>query len=272
MKCSTLQSKLLALPDPAQVPEALQAHLNACPTCRAWHRALVQVEAAIASLPVPPSDGQAKAALLRKLQSTPEPEPVALAFRPATARPQAAPTPANPFKAFVERYWPAAAIAATLLIATIAFLSLGHKQPEVVQTLPPDPLLAKLVQYNLTLASADSADKRIDTLSREAADLHHEMVDLAMIDTGDGLQKLNQLYVNVVNDIVAKHATEVHGPQGDKILERIAAQLAQEGQTANELAAERLVPPHAVGPLQDAGKIARQGSRQIQQIRTLGRT
>jgi hypothetical protein len=272
MKCSTLQSRLLALPDASQVPEALQAHLNACPTCRAWHRALVQVEAAIAALPVQPSDGQAKAALLRRFQSTPETEPVALPFRPATAKPKAAPTPASPFKAFAERYWPTAAIAATLLIAAIAYFSLGHKPQEVVQKLPPDPLLAKLVHYNLTLNNAESADKRINILSQEAADLHHEMVELAMIDPGDGLEKLNKLYVKVVNNIATEHATELHGPQGDKILERIAAQLAQEGQTANELAAERLVPPHAVGPLQDAAKIARQRSREIQQIRLLGRT
>jgi hypothetical protein len=270
MKCSTLQSKLLALPDPAQVPEALQVHLNACPTCRAWHRAVVQVEAAVAALPVPPSDGQAKAALLRKLQSTPEPEPVTLPFRPAAAKP--APKPASPFKAFAERYWPAAAIAATLLIAAIAFFSLGHKPQEVVEKLPADPLLAKLVKYNLTLNSADSAEKRINILSQEAADLHHEMVDLAMIDRGDGLKKLNQLYVKVVNNIANEQAAEVHGPQGDKILERIAAQLAQEGERANELAVERQVPPHAVGPLQDVAKIARQRSREIQQIRTLRRT
>jgi hypothetical protein len=272
MKCSTLQSRLLALPDPSRVPEALQVHLNACPTCHAWHRALVQLEAALAALPVPPSDGQAKAALLRKFLSPPETAPVALPFRAATARPQAASTPASPLRAFAERYWPAAAIAATLLIATIAFFSVGHKPQEVAQKLPPDPLLARLVQYNLTLANADSAEKRVDTLSREAADLHREMVDLAMIDSGDGLTKLNQLYVKVVNDIAAEHATELHGPQGDKILERIAAQLAQEGQTANELAVERQVPPHAVGPLQEAAKIARQRSRDIQQIRLLGRT
>ena len=254
MRCTSVQSRLLALPDPAVVPGALQAHLNTCPACQAWHRGLVAVEAALPLLPVPASDGRAKAALLEKLRET-RVVPTLAVSRAVEER--------ESFRDRALRWGPAIAVAATVLLGTFAFLSLGGKPTPEVAQLPPDPLLDRMVKHNVALASADTPTQRVETLVQLAGELHPEMLDLAMIETGDGLKNLHILFSDVVGG-VKEQAAEVNGPQRTAVLTRVAEQLDEVGQKAEAAFAQ--ARPQARRPFRDSAATARDGSRKIRDI------
>ena len=65
MNCASARNRILTQPDPAAVPAAVAGHLAACPGCQGWHRLLIQVETAIAAVPVPATDGRARRRLLQ---------------------------------------------------------------------------------------------------------------------------------------------------------------------------------------------------------------
>src|SRR5690349_17844702 len=67
MNCQTFQNRILALPDPRQLPENLQAHLEACPACVGWWKQAARLERLLAQLPAPPAPGDKKEALLDEL-------------------------------------------------------------------------------------------------------------------------------------------------------------------------------------------------------------
>lgn len=257
MRCSHVQSRLLSLPDPGRVPEALQEHLDACPGCRAWHQTLVRIEAALPNMPVVPSDGLAKAELLRRIEGAPDPLPAA---RPMPAVPDAA--PGWSFASWL----PAGAIAATLLIGTVAFLSIGGGRNDVVAQAPPDPLLERVVKHNVELANAATPADRVETLAQLAGELHQEMLDLAYVVKPDELKDLTELHTLFANviDGVTEQAKDVNGPQRKEVLNRVAAQLALAGQEAENRA--RNVPPHTMRPLRELATAARKGSDSIQKL------
>ena len=53
MNCSTFRRSLLATDQPSAPAPSEGSHLVACPSCSAWHRRLVRLEARLATLPVP---------------------------------------------------------------------------------------------------------------------------------------------------------------------------------------------------------------------------
>ena len=85
MNCQTVQNKILALPDPRHVPDALRAHVNACAGCRAWAELAGRLEGLVAQLSIPAAPADKKAALLAKLRTQPAAVEVARE-EPATFR------------------------------------------------------------------------------------------------------------------------------------------------------------------------------------------
>src|SRR5262249_48675271 len=83
MNCQLARNRILAVEEPDDLPEELAGHIERCADCKAWHLNFVSVDRALASLPVAPSDGLAKIALLEQVRATPVP-----------ASPKPPPTPA----------------------------------------------------------------------------------------------------------------------------------------------------------------------------------
>ena len=70
MKCNLVHNRLLSLPDFREVPAKLQTHLDQCVHCQAWFARVIKLEASIAHLRVPVTDGKIKSVLLQTLRSS----------------------------------------------------------------------------------------------------------------------------------------------------------------------------------------------------------
>jgi hypothetical protein len=53
MNCNRLRKWLSEAEEPAKLPPAMEAHLNACTECQAWQRRLARLESAVRQLPLP---------------------------------------------------------------------------------------------------------------------------------------------------------------------------------------------------------------------------
>jgi hypothetical protein len=142
----------------------------------------------------------------------------------------------------------------------------GGDQPPgrlVVAAAPhvPYPLLAKLMQRDLVLASARTSEERIRTLADLADDLHGETQVLAPLAPAKDLGALAQLYQEVVKDGIVKQAQSLHGTERRRVLDPIAQRLALAGREAARWAGE--VPADSGEPLRAMAAVARTSSAEL---------
>jgi hypothetical protein len=258
------------------------------------------VEQALAQIPVPESDGLAKKAVLARIREQAGEDkdadftPVALApleFAPIlpapgtnhqSTIPSAFPISplANAFNLaddlpprkysvgrMAARFWPAGLVAATLLLGTIAWLSLrGNKAPTPLAT-PRDPLLESLVKLNVDLADPkrQTPAERVQILALVAEDLNKEMRDIARADaSGENMRDLEKMYHKVVLEGLVAQAQLVDRSQREAVLGKIADNLAKSGQNAENTAKE--APQHSAESLRDAAGVARDGAKRIHRL------
>jgi hypothetical protein len=306
MNCQPIRNRILAVEDLAQLPGELTAHLDECAACRSWRRKVVSVEQVLAQLPVPESDGLAKKAVLARIRDqsgaardadfspvaiAPATTPAPLEFTPILPEPSANHRSTNPSSFAIKplasalnladdlppkkysvgriaaKFWPAGLMAATLLLGTIAWLSLrGNKAPTPVAT-PRDPLLDSLVRLNVDLADPkkQTAAERVQILALVAEDLNNEMRDIARADaSGENMRDLEKMYRKVVLDGLVAQARLVDRSQREVVLGKIAASLARAGQNAENTAKES--PQHSAESLRDAADAAHEGTKQINRL------
>jgi hypothetical protein len=305
MNCQLARNRILAVEEPDDLPEELAAHIERCADCKAWHQNFVSIDRALASLPVASSDGLAKIAVLEQVRATPAPvspkssppslAPVAEkpARRPAgssanhkpiasTPKPLVLVEPPKPlnldedlpkkkrpsFGHLAAKFWPAGLVAATLLIGTIAWLSLrGDKQP-VTNNLPPDPMLDNLVKLNVELAKTQTPAERVEVLAKVADELSQEMRDIARADPkGDEMQALLDMYRKVIVNGLVAQAEQMKSLEPDvreKALKGVVDRLAKAGQKAEQMAAES--PEHSADRLRQAAALAREGTKSISRV------
>jgi len=303
MSCQPIRNRILAVEEIAQLPRELALHLDECAACRAWHRKVVAVEQALVQLPVPESDGLAKKAVLARIREqsgaaagdfdfTPvAAAPAPFEFAPALPEPRAnhrSETPAAfaieplakplnlaedlpPKKYSIGRitakFWPAGLVAATLLLGTIAYLSLRNHQVPAPLATPRDPLLDSLVKLNVDLADPkkQTAAGRVQILASVADELNKEMRDIARADaSGENMRDLEKMYRKVVLDGLVAQARLVDRSQREAVLGEIADNLAKAGQNAENTAKD--APQHSAEPLRDAASAAREGAKKIRLI------
>jgi hypothetical protein len=304
MNCQLARNRILAVEEPDDLPEELAAHIERCADCKAWHQNYVSVDRALASLPVAPSDGLAKIAVLEQVRATPAPvSPKSVpATAPAAEKPARRPVgssanhkpiastpkplvlvePPKPlnldedlpkmkrpsFGHLAAKFWPAGLVAATLLVGTIAWLSLrGDKQPPT-KNLPPDPMLDSLVKLNVELAKTQTPAERVKVLARVADELSQEMRDIARADPkGDEMQALLDMYRKVVVNGLVAQAEQLKGYEQrdrEEALKVVAENLAKAGQKAEQMAAES--PEHSADRLRQAAALAREGTKSISRV------
>lgn len=189
MNCQIIQRRLLGVEDPEGLPAEVQAHLDGCAACRECQARLVQLEANVRRLPVPPS--RARAAFVRQLletetapsQSTPV--PAVDRSQPRESKPRRVirripqPVATGPSIAVPWRFAVPAAAAAVLLFV-FAWSSVRERTavPAVAERPKPDLLVASLVKHNWALASEQGRQKRAAELQAVADDLNREKQSL----------------------------------------------------------------------------------------------
>src|SRR4051794_34480520 len=109
MNCQSAQNRILLLPDPRQVPDAVRAHLDECPACLAWWQRAARLERLLEQLPAPPAPADKKAVLIDELTAA---GPVIKSV-PSDHRGEI-PSPGTAFLKRVGKY--AAALAAAVLV------------------------------------------------------------------------------------------------------------------------------------------------------------
>ena len=265
MNCHSIQNRILALPDPRQVPAALREHLNGCPGCTSWWQQAVRLERLLEQLPVPSAPADKKVVLLDDLAAA---GPVIRTI-PVVERP--------PGRSIFEtvRSVPGltfvAALAAAVLIVVGGWMVIrpGPGTPPIVKERPRDPFLEKLVQRDLALAQAKTADQRLEVLAALADDLSTEITGLARIADPEELRDLSGLFQKVVNEGIVQQAAAlpplVMTPtQKQALFERLTTKLGEAGQQADRAARES--PPHAQPALKTISDTARDGQAKLKAI------
>ncbi len=258
MTCQSVQARILALPDPRQLPDAFRAHVAACPNCAAYWKQAARLEALVAALPVPPAPADKKTAFLDDLAAE------ALVFPKVTAPPPRAwSLPRPSVKAL-------AGLAAALLIGVGVWNA--AKKPPVAQ-LPKPPVLRsafleKVVQRDLALAKARTPNDRLDALAGLAEDLAAESRGLALVAEADEMRQFADWFRTVVSDGVVEQAgrpTNALTPdQRRAMLTRLTDRLTEAGRAAEQAVAES--PPHAQPALRSIADTARDGLTKLRAI------
>ena len=260
MTCQSVQARILALPDPRQLPDAFRAHVDGCPDCAAYWKQAARLETLVAALPVPPAPAGKKTAFLEELAAE------GLVFPKVTAPPRRAwGLPRPPAKAL-------AGLAAAVLVAVGVWSAAKNgKQPavHVKQPAPRHPLLEKVVQRDLALAKAKTPNDRLDALAGLAEDLAAESRGLALVAGADEMRELADWFRTVVSDGVVEQAGRVppHALTPDQrrtLLDRLTARLAEAGKAAEQAAKDS--PPHAQPALRSIADTARDGQTKLRAL------
>jgi hypothetical protein len=226
MNCDVSQRRLLALPEPADLPPALREHLEVCPHCQEMQRRLVQVERNAPLLPVPAST--ARAEFLERFRGEG--------------------TVAEKFVFHLRelKRWQvlSGAIAAGLLMFFAAWMVAPQETPSAkrqVKNSPPDKFVATLVSRTSQLSVAESARDQVTSLADLAGDLLGQSQPLVWYGNDkegkESLKDLADWYGQVVRMNVVR-AGDLKPEQRKPVLEPIIRQLAQASDDAEQLARE----------------------------------
>jgi hypothetical protein len=268
MNCESTRNRILALPDPAGLSDALQAHINECAACRMWHAQLIQVEAVVVSMTVPATDGRIKRQLLAQFKAAPPAKPKANKIVKKIVVPKTPITPAaerQPIGERLARMWPAGLIAAAVLVGAIAWSLLSGKSDpdQVVAALPPDPMLQKVVAAKTEVDTADSTAKRVDGLAKLADVLHEGARSLSKV-TPEEMPSLAKNYELVVCDALVAQARALTEEERRTTLPKYRDMLIRAQQDANTHAAD--APEGSRQALKDIAKAAETGRIELAKL------
>jgi hypothetical protein len=191
MNCQSVQNRILSLPDPRQVPDALRAHLDGCPDCLRWWRQAARLERLLSELPAPPAPAGKKEALIDELTAA---GPVIKAI-PAT------PSVPSPGLAFLRRNWkPVAGLAAAVLVAVGVWQLFPRPGNNPVATVaPPHQLLSNMVQREVELAAARDPERKLEVFGAIADDLTAETRALARVSNAGEIDDLARWFEKTVD-------------------------------------------------------------------------
>jgi hypothetical protein len=259
MNCQAVQNKILALPDPRQVPEQLRAHVVGCGACRAWAEHAARTEGLLEQLPVPPAPADKKSALIAELTRG------TVVAEPAPQR--------EPLRDFLRRNATlVGGLAAALLLAVGWWLSVGGGRKDVAtpQAPPKDPFLEKVVQRDVALANADTPAKKLQALGGLADDLSAEARGLARIASPDELKDIARWYDRVVKDGLVKRAETLTNSVAMTPAERkaefeaLARRLGTAADEVKKMTGE--VSPDAKPALERIADTARDGQKKLTEL------
>ncbi|HYH66186.1 MAG TPA: hypothetical protein VD866_15945 [Urbifossiella sp.] len=258
MTCQSVQARILALPDPRQLPDAFRAHVAACPDCTAYWKQAARLEALVAALPVPPAPAGKKTTFLEDLAAE------ALVFPKVTT------TPSRGWNLPRPSVKALAGLAAALLVGVGVWSATKTVKPVAVvkPPAPRDALLEKVVQRNVALAKARTPNDRLDVLAGLAEELASESRGLALVAGADDMRLVAEWF-RTASDGVVEQAGRVPPnaltpDQRRALLARLTDRLAEAGRAAEQAATDS--PPHAQPALRSIADTARDGQTKLRAL------
>jgi hypothetical protein len=266
MTCDVARNRLLALPDPGELPDDLRAHLAGCDPCRRYLDRSIQLAAELAALPAPPADA-AKAAFLDSLTAA---GPVIKTIPTVPAR-----TGSGSWRSVARRVpWkPAAGLAAAAAVAVGVWVSRGPKPVEPDWAAGPrHELLHQVVELDNQLARAATPQERIPVLARMAVALKDETNGVyKAAKTTDETRSLAGMFEQVVRDGIVKQSARMREdkfvPVADRhrVLGVAIDALTAAASEAADMA--RSAPPQVKADLERMAKAAEDGRRKLIELR-----
>lgn len=252
--CRNIQRRLLALSAPDDPPAAVREHLDGCADCREWQRRVVQVERNVGLIPVPPARGK---------------DPFLRDFRAESTRWDRLKTRVKLMPRW-QLAWGSAAAAVLLMLGALAFVPTpSPTASRPIDPVAPDPLLAKLYQRDLELATAATSRQQVETLAYLAEDLRGESRGLAStLDGKDSLKVLAGWYSDVVHTVVEEsqaRAKDLPAAERKAMLAPVERLLARASDDADKTAMEYRVQS-ANHPLSGIANTARSAHDRIVEI------
>jgi anti-sigma factor RsiW len=274
MNCLSARNRLLALADPADVPDAVAGHLATCQACSAWHALLIQVDAVLTATPFPESNGQVKSQLLAQFKPSPrsvKPERAAAKSTPKIETPVV--VPAKPSRSVVgermARLWPAGLVAAAVLVGALSWAIFGGKSNnEVMVAEVRDPMLEKVVKAKVDLDKAETNPDRLKVLDQLAREIHAQAGELSKLTPGKEMDTLAAMYDKVVIESLVPIARSLSEDEKKLLLDRYQESLNSAEQTAYRLASE--APVGSDVPLRSIAKTAGAGKNQLARMKQGG--
>ncbi len=238
MNCHLVCQRLLHTSGRHRLPEAVETHLRECDRCRRIKQHLEQIDAAVGQISIP-SSVAAKTAFIQQFLTAPRPSQRSSAER------------------FAMRKWVLAFGCAAVVVLGIALGSWRHGATPPSSAAPFDPMLERLVELQVELATADDLDHRVKILAQIASNLEEHARRLALVADVDDLRTLAELFAEVVGDKGLSGKVELVPPLNRKVLlEPIAADLMRMA-SAYEETCQR-VPPTRIALFQEMARAARQ--------------
>lgn len=265
MNCQSVQNRILSLPDPRHVPDALRAHLDACPECVRWWRQAARLERLLAELPAPPAPAGKKEALIDELTAA---GPV-IKTVPSFGR--SAPSPGL---AFLRRHWkPVAGLAAAVLVVLGGwqlFSGNGGNGTAAKTRTPPHQLVSSLVRVHVELAAAKGdPERRLKALGDQADILAAETRAVARVSGNGQIDELARGFEKTVGSAIIPRAKELGSrtltpAERDarrKLLDELAARLSDTESEVGRLVRES--PESAQPALKKIVESARSGQTEL---------
>ncbi len=220
MNCELVQRRLLSSDAPDQPATEIRRHLDECPSCRAWHEQLVQVERQLPLLPAPPSSR--KAEVVRHFLDAAE--PVSTNGSVPTFAPILSFAKPSPRERGLRKASLAIAMAAGLAVFALGWWAWQQQPP--VTTPPPNHRLAELRKdLDEQLKQARTKPEKLDVVAKLAEQHRREALNQAQRGDANELAYTAQFYTELVHDHLPHYAKEMTPAERRQALPTIAVQL-----------------------------------------------
>jgi hypothetical protein len=217
------------------VPDDLRDHLTGCEACRGFLAQLGRLDAILASLPVPPTSEERKAAFLEQIGAA---GPIITRVPVYTKSDSTTRLRALIAKSGSWKH--VAGVAAALLLAVSTWWALQDNNPEQ----PPEvagirhELLKKEVAVLAALSQTDSPRKKVEIWTSVTNDLRDEVRQVYLFAPGDDMTALAGLFDKAAKGGVLKHARQLDNLPADQrkaVLDDLIKTMAEAEAEATQL-------------------------------------
>jgi hypothetical protein len=130
---------------------------------------------------------------------------------------------------------------------------------------PADPMLASVVELNLTLAKAATPKESLDALARFSDEWRTESRGMCMVANADEMKTVAGVYTRIVRETIVARAKDLPTPDERKrVLEPIADQLRKAADETDQL--KKDAPAPSQKPLSDMAQAARDANQELLRI------
>jgi hypothetical protein len=255
MNCQSVQRQILASEHPDRLEPEVERHLAGCPACREVQRSLLRIEAALPTLPIPPSAGPV--ILFRTLVYPVIDTTGSGRFVPRPPKEQRERSgPRRLRESSRQKLALAFALAASLLVFAIGWWAWPHGHLSVESV--------RMVRYRHDrddgFRMARTPRERVETLALLGDALIEEV---RLTDDLVRLGELARVYQHLVENDLLAEAARIPTADRSELLHSVANRLSQTESEASRLASEQ---PHRARQLRVIARSARKGDVRLRAL------